>query len=52
MKTLTFPSIDASGRTDTGRVRPGNEDHFLIGQLDKSLLVAGTSLPAASKTKP
>ncbi len=40
------PSIDANGATDPGRVRPVNEDHFLIGQLDKSLLVVATSLPA------
>jgi PPM family protein phosphatase len=43
-----FAGIDASGLTDRGRVRPGNEDHFLIGQLDKSLLVTGTSLPAGA----
>ena len=43
-----WPSIDASGLTDRGRVRQGNEDHFLIGQLDKSLLVADTSLPAGA----
>lgn len=39
-------NLDASGRTDRGRVRLVNEDHFLIGQLDKSLFVTQTSLPA------
>jgi len=45
----SFPSIDASGGSDTGRIRSVNEDQFLIGQLDKSLLVVGTSLPGGTK---
>lgn len=37
--------IDAAGRSDRGMVRPVNEDHFLIGELEKTLRVAAASLP-------
>lgn len=43
--------IDAAGRTDPGRQRTRNEDHFLIGQLDKSLLVSDSSLPPAERVR-
>jgi serine/threonine protein phosphatase PrpC len=47
----TTESIDAAGLSDRGRVRPINEDHFLIGQLDKSLFVASTSMPIGDERR-
>jgi PPM family protein phosphatase len=38
------PAVRASGRTDTGRVRQSNEDHFLIAELARTLWVRETSL--------
>jgi protein phosphatase len=44
--TITAPaSVDAFGITDRGLVRDGNEDHFLIAQVNKSIEVRQTSLP-------
>jgi protein phosphatase len=37
-------SVRAAGLTDRGRVRPSNEDHFLIAVLSRSLQVEQTSL--------
>jgi protein phosphatase len=37
--------IDAFGLTHPGKVREGNEDHFLIAALSKHLRVERTSLP-------
>jgi protein phosphatase len=37
-------TIHSHGRTDTGRVRPRNEDQFLIAELSKTLRVLETSL--------
>ncbi len=37
--------IDVFGLTHTGKVRKVNQDHFLIGSLEKSMLVHLTSLP-------
>ena len=44
-------SVDVAGRTDVGRVRPSNEDQFLIAELDKSLLVQQTSLATEDSTR-
>ena len=38
--------LDAHGRTDTGKVRETNEDHFVIATLRKAVTVELTSLPA------
>jgi protein phosphatase len=38
--------LDVWGLTHAGRVRPVNEDHFLLGALHKHLEVQATSLPA------
>lgn len=46
-----FQSIDASGLTHPGRMRSVNEDHFLIGQLDKSLLITATSLSVGDQRR-
>jgi len=38
-------AIDVFGLTHPGKVRPQNQDHFLLCSLHKTLLVRGTSLP-------
>ena len=38
-------SVKAFGITDTGKVRPSNEDQFLIAELNKSMRIWQTSLP-------
>lgn len=35
------------GLTDTGRLRPSNEDHFVIVELARTLVVRRTSIPQA-----
>jgi serine/threonine protein phosphatase PrpC len=49
-----MPAVDATpsvlavrsfGLTDRGQVRPSNEDHFLIGELARTLWVRQSSLP-------
>src|SRR6186997_415877 len=37
--------VKAFGITDTGRVRPSNEDQFLIAELTKTMRIWHTSLP-------
>jgi PPM family protein phosphatase len=37
--------VKAFGVTDTGRVRPSNEDQFLIAELTKTMRIWHTSLP-------
>lgn len=37
-------AFNACGATDAGRVRPSNQDQFLIAQLNKSMRVSATSL--------
>lgn len=39
------PTVRSFGRTDAGRVRPSNEDNFLIAELGRTLWVHQTSLP-------
>src|SRR5690606_28913229 len=36
--------LDSHGRTDRGRVRESNEDHFLVAHLTKEMTIDGTSL--------
>jgi len=40
--------VDAHGRTDQGKVRDTNEDHFVVATLRKAISVEETSLPSAS----
>lgn len=41
--------IDVFGLTHVGKVRPANEDHFLMGSLHQSLKVLSTSLSAPER---
>jgi len=43
--TMAGAAVDAFGLTDRGLVRDGNEDHFVIAQVNKSIEVRQTSLP-------
>jgi len=43
--------IEAAGITDRGRVRPENQDHYLVARLGRSLLTVSTSLPQGEVPK-
>src|SRR5262249_25625794 len=47
----TRVAIQFGAGTDSGRVRPNNEDHFLIARLIKTMQVCKTSLPGDGKTQ-
>jgi serine/threonine protein phosphatase PrpC len=38
--------IDLGARSDTGKVRPNNEDHFLVARFDRAMSPLLTNLPA------
>src|SRR5688572_19458197 len=38
-------AVKTFGITDKGRIRPSNEDHFLIADLTKAMRISQTSLP-------
>jgi protein phosphatase len=44
--------IDVYGLTHVGKVRPDNQDHFLICALRKQMMVFGTSLPEPGRLMP
>ena len=46
--TASAVALDAFGLTDRGRVRDGNEDHFLVAHVNRSIEVRQTSLPSAA----
>jgi protein phosphatase len=43
--------LEFAGHTHIGKVRPNNEDQFLIARLSKSLVLLATSLPAEQLTE-
>ena len=47
-ETIPAVALDVFGLTDRGRVRDGNEDHFLIAQVNRNIAVKQTSLPSAA----
>jgi PPM family protein phosphatase len=52
-QAVTAPSlaVRAFGLTDRGRVRPGNEDHFVVAELSRTLRVRQTSLPQPAQQR-
>ncbi len=42
--------IEFGARTDPGRVRKNNEDHYLVARLAKAMRVIHSSLPDAGET--
>jgi PPM family protein phosphatase len=44
-RTARVLEVKAFGATDKGRVRPANEDQFLIAELTKAMRISHTSLP-------
>lgn len=40
--------LELGARTDAGKVRGNNEDHYLVARLAKSMTVCATSLPAGA----
>jgi protein phosphatase len=47
---VTATKVDADGVSHPGKVRKQNEDHFLVGELRKSLTLRRTSLPVSGQT--
>lgn len=43
--------VDCHGFSHAGRKREANEDHFLLAELGKSLLIHNTSLPFENETR-
>jgi serine/threonine protein phosphatase PrpC len=43
--------VDVRGRTDIGRVRTDNQDHFLVAALHKVIEIHDTSLPPSYRTR-
>jgi serine/threonine protein phosphatase PrpC len=43
--------IRSAGRTDVGKKRESNQDHFLIADLNKSMLVQSTSLNLSEQSR-
>jgi len=49
IESVTSPvRVDAFGLTDRGRVRATNEDHFVIANVNKSVVIHSTSVPAST----
>lgn len=40
-----FVQVDLAGVSDPGKVRPNNEDHFLVARFDRSMRTLLTNLP-------
>jgi protein phosphatase len=43
--------LDAYGATHAGRIRPRNEDHFLIAEYDRNLLIRECSVDCTAPTR-
>lgn len=43
--------LEFAGQTHIGKVRPNNEDQFLIARVSKSLVLLATSLPPEQRTE-
>lgn len=43
--------VEIGGRTHPGKVRPNNEDQFLVAKLAKSMRICATSLPVHDRTR-
>ncbi len=48
---LMFAKIVSAGATDIGRKRRTNQDHFLIADLNKSMLIQSTSLQMHAQSR-
>jgi serine/threonine protein phosphatase PrpC len=46
-----FAKISSAGRTDIGKKRESNQDHYLIADLNKSMLVQSTSLNLETQSR-
>ena len=44
---MTKMSLDVAGASDVGCVRSENQDHFLIADLRRQLVIRETDLPTA-----
>ncbi len=55
-QTPVYPSscvrVDLAGRSDRGKTRPRNEDHFLIGRVSREIRIDATNLPTAMIPSP
>lgn len=45
MRMFDGIQVDCHGQTDRGKIRPDNQDHFLIAGLHKVIEIAQTSIP-------
>jgi len=44
--TSSLVEVELAGRSDPGKVRANNEDHFLIARFERTMKTLGTNLPA------
>jgi hypothetical protein len=51
MITIDGTRVDAFGSTDAGKIRPGNQDHYLIATLRRILEIEATSIPLGTSQR-